>query len=83
MYSNFSFLEVLSKIEHKNSFSLLKQHPTNLLLSLMKYLAPSRPFVIYSPYKEPLMDTYMAVKDTGKAVMVMLTESWLRNYQVE
>jgi tRNA (adenine-N(1)-)-methyltransferase non-catalytic subunit len=49
----------------------------------MKYLAPSRPFVIYSPYKEPLMDTYMAVKDTGKAVMVMLTESWLRNYQVE
>ena len=58
------------------------QHPTNLLLSLMKYLAPSRPFVVYSPYIEPLMETYLAMKDTGKAVMVMLTETWLRNYQV-
>jgi tRNA (adenine-N(1)-)-methyltransferase non-catalytic subunit len=52
-----------------------------LLLSLLKYLAPSRPFVVYSPYIEPLMETYLAVKDTGKAVMVMLTETWLRNYQ--
>jgi len=48
----------------------------------MKYLAPSRPFVVYSPFIEPLMETYLAVKDTGKAVMVMLTETWLRNYQV-
>ena len=48
----------------------------------MKYLAPSRPFVVYSPYIEPLMETYLAMKDTGKAVMVMLTETWLRNYQV-
>jgi tRNA (adenine-N(1)-)-methyltransferase non-catalytic subunit len=59
-----------------------KQHPTNILLSLIKYLSPSRPFVIYSPYKEPLMDAYVAVKESGKAVMVTLTETWLRNYQV-
>ena len=59
-----------------------KQHPTNILLHLMKYLAPSRPFVVFSSYKEPLMDAYFAVKETGKAVFVTLTETWLRNYQV-
>ena len=59
-----------------------KQHPTNTLLALIKYLAYSRPFVVYSPYKEPLMDAYVAIKDTGKTVMVTLTETWLRNYQV-
>jgi tRNA (adenine-N(1)-)-methyltransferase non-catalytic subunit len=58
------------------------QHPKAILLSLIKYLAPSRPFVVYSPFAEPLMETYLAVKDTGKAVMVMMTETWLRNYQV-
>lgn len=50
-----------------------KQHPTNLLLSLIKYLAPSRPFAVYSPYKEPLLHAYMAVKDTKRALMVTLS----------
>merc|ERR1719189_2039988 len=59
-----------------------KQHPTNILLALVKYLSFSRPFVVYSPYKEPLLEAYVAIKETGKAVMVTLSESWLRNYQV-
>jgi len=59
-----------------------KQNPTNILLALVKYLSFSRPFVVYSMYKEPLLEAYTAIKDTGKAVMVQLTESWLRNYQV-
>ena len=59
-----------------------KQHPTSILLHLIKYLAPSRPFVVFSSYKEPLMDAYFAVKETGKAVLVTLAETWLRNYQV-
>ena len=50
-----------------------KQHPTNLLLSLIKYLAPSRPFAVFSPYKEPLLHAYMAVKDTKRALMVTLS----------
>ena len=72
-------------INEKNMDGLIiaaKQHPTNLLLHLIKYLAPSRPFVVFSSYKEPLMDAYFAVKETGKAVFVTLTETWLRNYQV-
>jgi len=59
-----------------------KQHPVNLLLKLMTYLAPSRPFAVFSPYKEPLLEAYTAVKNTGKAVMVSLNETWLRHYQV-
>ena len=59
-----------------------KQHPTSLLLKLMTFLAPSRPFVVFSPYKEPLVDAYTAVKNSGKAVMVTLNETWLRHYQV-
>jgi len=59
-----------------------KQHPTNILLALVKYLAFSRPFVVYSPYKEPLMEAYQAIKESGKSVMVTLNESWLRNYQI-
>ena len=59
-----------------------KQHPTNILLALVKYLSFSRPFVVYSPYKEPLLEAYVAIKETGKAVMVTVSESWLRNYQV-
>ena len=39
-----------------------KQHPTAILLALMKYLSPSRPFAVFSPYKEPLLETYTAVK---------------------
>ena len=59
-----------------------KQHPTNILLSLVKYLSYSRPFVVYSPYKETLLETYQAIKETGKSVMVTLSETWLRNYQI-
>ena len=59
-----------------------KQHPTALLLSLLPYVKPSRPFVAFSPYKEPLMDAYLKLKETGKAIMVTLSESWLRNHQV-
>ena len=32
--------------------------------------------------QEPLLETYMRVKEEGLAVMVTLSESWLRNHQV-
>jgi tRNA (adenine-N(1)-)-methyltransferase non-catalytic subunit len=59
-----------------------KQHPTAILLALIKYLAPSRPFAVFSPYKEPVMDAYMAVKESGRAVMCTVSETWLRSHQV-
>ena len=59
-----------------------KQHPANLLTFLAKYVSLSGQFSVFSPYKEPLLESYMAVKEAGTAINVNLTESWLRNYQV-
>lgn len=59
-----------------------KQHPTALLLHLLKYLSPSRPFAVFSPYKEPLMDAYMAVKEGGLAILCNVSETWLSYQQV-
>jgi len=59
-----------------------KQHPSALLTYLSKFIAPSRPFAVYSPYKEPLLDAYMAVKESGCAINCILSETWLRYHQV-
>jgi len=59
-----------------------KQHPSALLLYLSKFIAPSRPFAVYSPYKEPLLEAYMAVKEAGSAINCILSETWLRYHQV-
>merc|ERR1711974_92554 len=74
--------ELMKKHSMDGLIIACKQHPTNILLALVKYLSFSRPFVVYSPYKEPLLEAYLAMKDTGKAVMVTVSELWLRNYQV-
>jgi len=74
--------ELLKKKSMDGLIIACKQHPTAILLSLLPYLAPSRPFVVFSPYKEPLMDAYMKVKENGRAVAVSLAESWLRWHQV-
>jgi len=59
-----------------------RQHPGNLLVYLSQFIKPSRPFCVYSPYKEPLLDAYIQVKEAGIAVAVNLSESWLRYHQV-
>ena len=74
--------ELLKSSKMDGLIIVCKQHPSNILLALMKYLAFSRPFVVYSPYKEPLLETYFALKETGRALMVTISESWLRKCQV-
>jgi len=59
-----------------------KQHPSALLTYLSKFIAPSRPFTVYSAYKEPLLEAYMAVKESGCAINCVLSETWLRYHQV-
>merc|ERR550519_543294 len=59
-----------------------KQHPSALLLYLSKFIGPSRPFAVYSPYKEPLLEAYMAVKEASSAINCILSETWLRYHQV-
>ena len=37
---------------------------------------------MYPPYKEPLLDAYMMMKEQVSAANVNLSETWLRSYQV-
>ncbi|XP_062858321.1 tRNA (adenine(58)-N(1))-methyltransferase non-catalytic subunit TRM6 [Trichomycterus rosablanca] len=57
-------------------------HPCPVLLGLLKFVAPSRPFVVYCQYREPLIECYTKLREQGGAIGLKLTDSWLRHYQV-
>ncbi|KAK6641391.1 hypothetical protein RUM44_013102 [Polyplax serrata] len=59
-----------------------KEHPSNIFKKLIKYLEISRPFVVYYPLREPLVDMYVELKLRHDIIGLRLTESWLRDYQV-
>ncbi|XP_054272456.1 tRNA (adenine(58)-N(1))-methyltransferase non-catalytic subunit TRM6 [Macrosteles quadrilineatus] len=59
-----------------------KEYPTNILNKLLTYLLPSRPFVVYSLYQEPLVALYLQLKQRHDIVYLRITETWLRPYQV-
>lgn len=59
-----------------------KFYPTSLVLNLIRYLAPSRQLVVYSQYKEPLMECYAQLREVGGLVNFRVMESWCREFQV-
>ncbi|KAI5707178.1 hypothetical protein M8J75_015270 [Diaphorina citri] len=60
-----------------------KEHPLSVLTEFIQYVAPSRPIIIYSLYREPLVELFMELKTSKFPVInVRLTESFLRSYQV-
>lgn len=68
----------------RNMDSLLvavKNHPANIL-SILDFLAFSRPFAIFSMYLEPLVDCYVTLKSRGDIISLNITENWYRKYQV-
>ncbi|KAM8725662.1 tRNA (adenine(58)-N(1))-methyltransferase non-catalytic subunit TRM6 [Acanthopagrus schlegelii] len=72
-------------LEGRNADGLViasRFHPCPVLMGLLPFLAPSRPFVVYSQYKEPLIECYNKLKEHGGAVSLRLTDTWLRHYQV-
>ncbi|XP_041814744.1 tRNA (adenine(58)-N(1))-methyltransferase non-catalytic subunit TRM6 [Chelmon rostratus] len=72
-------------LEGRNADGLViasRFHPCPVLMCLLKFLSPSRPFVVYSQYKEPLIECYTKLKEQGGAVSLRLTDTWLRHYQV-
>jgi len=56
--------------------------PSPIVMALLPRLAPSRPFVVYCQYKEPLMECYVNLREEGTAINIHLTETWWRHYQV-
>ncbi|KAK2531827.1 Trmt6 [Columba guinea] len=78
-------IETATLLREKNADGLIvasKFHPTPLLLSLLEFVAPSRPFVVYCQYKEPLLECYAKLRERGGVINLKLSETWLRNYQV-
>ncbi|KAF7666937.1 hypothetical protein LDENG_00086360 [Lucifuga dentata] len=74
-----------AQLEGRNADGLIiaaRFHPCPVLLGLIKFLAPSRPFVVYSQYKEPLIECFTKLKEQGGTVGLRLTDTWLRHYQV-
>ncbi|XP_066998680.2 tRNA (adenine(58)-N(1))-methyltransferase non-catalytic subunit TRM6 isoform X2 [Anabrus simplex] len=59
-----------------------KEDPANILTTLLKFVAISRPFVVYSLIREPLMDLYVQLKCRSDVTALRLTESWLRTHQI-
>lgn len=57
-------------------------HPLPILKMMYSFLAPSRQFVIYSDTVQPLLECHQYLKTNSSAVMLNLSESWLRRYQV-
>jgi len=71
-------------LSSKNMDSLLvvcKFNPLQILKSTLSLLAPSRPFVIFSQYKEPLLECYTWAKSQG-VINLDLMERWTQEYQV-
>lgn len=60
-----------------------KEHPLSVLKEFIQYVAPSRPIIIYSLYREPLVELFMELKTSKIPVInIRLTESFMRSYQV-
>nr|XP_004661505.2 tRNA (adenine(58)-N(1))-methyltransferase non-catalytic subunit TRM6 isoform X1 [Jaculus jaculus] len=78
-------VEAAALLSERNADGLIvasRFHPTPLLLSLLDFVAPSRPFVVYCQYKEPLLECYTKLRERGGVINLRLSETWLRNYQV-
>ncbi|XP_061602509.1 tRNA (adenine(58)-N(1))-methyltransferase non-catalytic subunit TRM6 isoform X2 [Cololabis saira] len=72
-------------LEGRNADGLViasRFHPCPVVLRLIEFVSPSRPFVVYSQYLEPLIECYTKLKERGGTVNLRITDTWLRRYQV-
>uniref|UniRef100_A0A0A9Z027 tRNA (adenine(58)-N(1))-methyltransferase non-catalytic subunit TRM6 n=2 Tax=Lygus hesperus TaxID=30085 RepID=A0A0A9Z027_LYGHE len=60
-----------------------KEFPLNIIQKLLPYVKPSRQLVVYSLYREPLVQLYTELKKTRKDVIGLhIYENWLRSHQI-
>ncbi|XP_075227178.1 tRNA methyltransferase 6 non-catalytic subunit [Lycorma delicatula] len=77
--------EAMNMLNLKNNDGLIivcKEYPSNVLLKLLSFIEPSRPFVVFCLYREPLSQLYVELKLRHDLINLRLTETWLRTYQV-
>lgn len=83
-YQERSDEEVRSLLQKKADGLVLvcKQIPNYILKELLQFLAPSRPFLVYCQYQEPLIKLYQELRSHKDVVFIRLFDNWLRSYQV-
>ncbi|XP_057318107.1 tRNA (adenine(58)-N(1))-methyltransferase non-catalytic subunit TRM6 [Microplitis mediator] len=59
-----------------------KEHPLNIVNALLPFLEASKPFVIHHCYREPLQETYVALKSRRDVINLRLLSNFCRGYQV-
>jgi len=70
---------------HNQSGSLIiatRHDPTETLLKMLPFLAPSCNFVVFYEYIEPLLECFLELQKRGLAINLRLTDTWYREYQV-
>jgi tRNA (adenine-N(1)-)-methyltransferase non-catalytic subunit len=55
--------------------------PLPILKQSLFLLAPSSPFVVFHEFLEPLVDCYLWLQESGLALRLNLSETWLREFQ--
>lgn len=73
--------EILASKSMDSLLVAVKNHPANVL-PLLNFLSFSRPFAIFSMYQEPLVDCYVTLKSRGDIILLNITDTWFRRYQV-
>eukprot|EP01038_Epipyxis_sp_PR26KG_P010132 gene10132-13630_t len=58
-----------------------KYRPLPILKQAIQLLTPSSPFVIFHEFQEPLVDCYMYLQQSGLALRLVLSDTWMREYQ--
>ncbi|XP_015373364.1 PREDICTED: tRNA (adenine(58)-N(1))-methyltransferase non-catalytic subunit TRM6 [Diuraphis noxia] len=59
-----------------------REEPTEFVKTLLPYLSLSRPFVVYSAYREVLVSMYAEFKMRRDVVFLRLTDNFMRYHQV-
>lgn len=60
-----------------------REHPSPILKALLPLVGPSRNFVVYGQFREPLQELFMELRERSDVINLRLTDTWLRHYQVE
>lgn len=69
--------------DHVDGFIVCaKEHPSTIIKSLLPFVKPSRPFVIYNTSREILADLYVEMKSTYSVTNLKITSNWMRSYQI-
>lgn len=61
---------------------MCREEPTEFVKTFLPYLSLSRPFVVYSAYKEMLVTMYAEFKMRRDVVFLRLTDNFMRYHQV-